>query len=542
MPLSKKSGNLNSRIAVIVAVLVFLAVGLVTAASLLLARGEMRDVLGNEQYSTLIGAGAYIDRDFDGKKALLRLLAEDVPDAALNDPREVQHFIEQHTVVREEFANVVAFDAEGKLIASLTPRKAGEPLNVRERDYFRDTVAYKEGVVSAPFLSRLSQKPVVLITQPIVDRAGRLKFIVGGSLDLTSPRIFGQLNAVKPGKTGYTFLLSGDGTVILHPDKKRILAKVTEEPGGASRSTAAALRGFEGWTEDASKAGVPALLTYRRLRTNDWIVGTVYPVAEAFAPFERARRRALATAVAVAALAGMIGWLGISKLLRPLGALQRHVAALADGGDPEVFNVPRNDEFGRLSRAFYALSKKRQAAEAALEAQALTDPLTGLANRRMFDSAMALAFARAGRGKHMLALAYLDIDRFKSINDSLGHGAGDLVLVEFARRLRGAVRITDTVVRLAGDEFTVIFENFTDHADPHVLGQKIVDAMAAPMEIDGMRLQVGTSVGICAGHTDGLTVPHFIRLADAALYQSKQEGRGRYSVHMISDDAALAAP
>ena len=534
MPLSATSGNLKKRIAVIVAVLVFFAVGLVTAASLLLAKREMRAIVGNEQYATLSGAGAYIDRDFDAKRQLLKLFAENVPAAALDDPGTLQRLIETHTTLREEFSNVVAFDPDGNAIASLGARKPGGPVNFKERDYFRDTVTYKEGVVSAPFKSLMSDKPVVVVTQPVTDQAGRLKFIIGGSIDLTSPRIYGQLNALKPGKTGYAFLITGDGTVVLHPDKKRILARVSDEPGGVSRTTAAALAGFEGWTEGNSKAGVPALLTYRRLRTNDWIVGSVYPVEEAFAPFERARLRSLAIALAVAMLAGFAGWLGISIVLRPLGALQRHVAQLSDGGgDVEVFNVARDDEFGKLSRAFYALSKKRQAAEAAMAAQAMTDSLTGLHNRRMFDGAIALAFARAARTRGMLAVAYLDIDHFKAINDAHGHGGGDAVLVEFARRLRGAVRCTDTVVRIAGDEFTVIFETFTEHSDPHLLGQKIIDAMTPPMLIDGKRLPVSASVGICAGVTEGLTVEDFIRLADAALYRAKQEGRGRYSVRLV---------
>ena len=209
MPLSKTSGNLKTRIAIIVAVLVFFAVGLVTAASLLLAKREMRVILGNEQYSTLIGAGAYIDRDFDARRALLKLVAEEVPDFALTDLTQVQKFLELHNTLREEFSNVVAFDPDGNVIASLNQRKAGDPSNFKDRDYFRDTVNYKEGVVSAPFLSKLSMKPVVLVTQPITDDAGRLKFILGGSLDLTSPRIFGQLEAIKPGKTGYAFPVVG---------------------------------------------------------------------------------------------------------------------------------------------------------------------------------------------------------------------------------------------------------------------------------------------------------------------------------------------
>lgn len=531
----KKLGNLKSRISIALTVLVFMAVGLVTAASLVLAKREMRGVLGDEQYATLVGAGAYIDRDLNAKKTLLLSASEQVPSAILFDLKKVQRFLETRTTLREEFTNVVAFDPEGNIIASLSARKPGEPVNVKERDYFQDTVNFREGVVSAPLKSRLSGRPVVLITQPIFDGAGRLKFIIAGSLDLASPRIFGQLNVLSPGKTGYIFLLSSDGTIVLHPNKKRILSRVTEEAGGATASTAAALRGFEGWTEGVSKSGIPALLTYRRLRTNDWILGSVYPVNEAFGPFERARNQALAVSLAVAALGGLVGWLGISKLLRPLGVLQRHVVQASDeGSNLEVFNVQRDDEFGKLSQAFYALSKTRAAAEAALAVQAMTDPLTGLNNRRMFDSAIALAFARAERSKGMLAVAYLDIDRFKLINDTFGHGGGDSVLVELARRLRCAVRCTDTVVRIAGDEFTVIFENSTDLAQPGVLGQKVIDAMAQPMMVEGVSLQVSISVGICAGPTEGVTVADFIKLADAALYRSKQEGRGRFSVHLLT--------
>lgn len=533
---------LNSRIAVVVAVLVFLAVGLVTAASILLAKREMRDLLGDEQYSTLRAAGAYIDRDIDARRTVLRALAEQVPDSAGDSRGAIQRFLESHTTLREEFSNVVAFDPEGNIVASLARLAPGALLSVKEREFFRDTLNFHEGVVSAPFRSRLSGRSVVLITQPILDSRGRLMFILGGSLDLNSPRIFNQLEAFKPGKTGYIALIAGDGTIILHPDKERILSNVHTEKGGPTPATAAALAGFEGWTHGSNKRGVESLMTYRRLRTNDWIISSVYPVSEALAPFGRARDRALMTAVVVAVLAGLIGWLGIGKLLRPLGALQRHVAKLAvDGDNVEVFNVARKDEFGKLSRAFYALSKQRQQAEAALAAQAMTDPLTGLHNRRMFDAAVLQAFARGERSGSLLALAYLDIDRFKSINDSLGHGNGDLVLVEFARRLKHAVRAMDTVVRIAGDEFVVIFEGLGSTDEAAMLGQKIIDAMRAPMRVGALDLPVSTSIGICAGAVAHASVHDFVTRADAALYRAKQQGRGRYVVDVLARPVDIAA-
>lgn len=536
-----KFTNLKTRIAIIGALLVLISIAVITTTSLMLARAKTRDILGAEQYATLTGAGAYIDRDLDGKKVLLQSISEQIPADVIEDATRVQQFISSRASLREAFSNVIAIDPAGKIIASINARKSSEPLNVSERDYFRDTMTNHEGVVSAPFKSRLSGKPVVLITQPVTDAAGRVRFIIGGSLDLSSARIFGQLQALSPGKTGYLWLLTGDGTIILHPDTQRILQRVDREKGGVTASNAEALRGFEGWTQGSTKAGVEALLTYRRLRTNNWIVASVYPVDEAFEPFHQVRTQAFATALGVAVFAGIMGWLGVARLLRPLSALERHVARLSDdSGDIEAFNVQRQDEFGNLSRAFFALSKKRASAEAALSMLAMTDPLTGLSNRRMFDSAMVLAYARAERSHGMLAVAYLDIDRFKAINDSLGHSAGDLVLIEFGRRLRTAVRVTDTVVRIAGDEFTVIFETFNEHGDPDALGRKIIEAMAAPMLIEGRELQVGASVGICAGATTGIAPAEFIRRADAALYQSKQQGRGRYFVDLIDAGAVRA--
>lgn len=533
----KKFNNLKTRIAITGALLVLVCILVITATSLLLAKSKTREILGAEQYSTLSGAGAYVDRDIDGKRLLLRSFAEEIPADLIPDKTRIQQYISSRPSLREAFSNVIAIDSTGNVIASINPRKSSDPINVSERDYFRDTLMYHEGVVSAPFKSKLSGKPVVLITQPIFDGSGRLQFILGGSLDLSSARIFGQLQALRPGRTGYLWLMAGDGTIILHPDSERILKRVDREQGGVTQPTANALQGFEGWTQGKTKAGVDALLTYRRLRTDDWIIASVYPVEEAFEPFNQLRGQTFATALAVAVFAGIMGWLGVARLLRPLSALQRHVARLSDdSGDIEVFNVARQDEFGNLSRAFFALSKKQALAEAALSMQALTDPLTGLSNRRMFDTAIKLAFARAERSKSMLAVAYLDIDHFKAINDSLGHSAGDLVLVELGRRLQTAVRITDTVVRIAGDEFTVIFETFSDPINPDALGRKIIEAMAAPMSIEGHQMQVGISVGICAGVTKGVQLEDFIRRADAALYRSKQEGRGRYFVDLIGPD------
>jgi diguanylate cyclase (GGDEF)-like protein len=527
------SSTLKSRVTVLLIVLVFLSAGLVALASLYIAERQMRTVVGDQQQALLASVAAYIDQDLDGKRALLTGLAEQIDVATLHDARRLQTLLERRLSLRDEFFNVVAFDASGELVANLDDRRNIGKLNVAGRDYFQAVLAARKGVTSAPFKSQVSGKPTVLVTEPVYGTDGKLVYVLAGAIDLQRPSFFGRLNTLKPGATGYLFIVTTDGLVVQHPDTTRLLANV-RDGGYASASMLAALQGFEGWVSGVGHTGVPALLSYKRLRTANWIVGSVYPLGEALMPFIDMRFKSLIASAAVAVVAGLLGWLTVLRLLRPLRALRRHVADLAAGGtDISVFNVGRRDEFGDLSRAFYGLSRQRAQAEAALAALARTDVLTGLHNRRMFEETFNVAIARARRTHTLLALAYLDIDHFKHINDTLGHGMGDRVLVEFAARLKDAVRATDTVARLAGDEFVVIFENLTDPRLPEVMGEKILAAMRPPFALGDASLAISASVGIAIGAVQDATMEHFLSTADAALYEAKEAGRARFSARDV---------
>ncbi len=537
-------GTLKFRITVVVVFLVMLAAGLVAYVSLQLAERQMRAVMGDQQFALLSSAAAYIDGDLVAKKSLLMTLREQIAHEKYRSPASIQGFLEAHSTLRDEFFNVVALDATGKLIANLNDRRVIGTVNFSQRDYFTDTVKSREGLISRPFKSALSGKPVVVVTEPVFDAAGKLIYILGGAIDLQRPRFFGQLESLKSGKSGYLFMLTTDGTVIHHPDKERVLLKVTAEAGGAVASTLAAMNGFEGWVEGKTKRGVAALITYKRLRKTEWIIGAVYPVNEAFAPLIEMRKNALIASAAVAIAAGLVGWLAIIRLLRPLGALRKHVARISDGSaNIGVFDVKRKDEFGELSRAFFLLSQQNRTAEDNLVRLVRTDPLTGIHNRRMFEEVFHAAIARADRNQRYLALAYLDIDRFKHINDTYGHGVGDQVLVEFARRLRVAVRTTDTVARLAGDEFVVIFENLTGDSEAGRLANKILASIRPNFIVGDLALTVTTSIGIAINPNGSANVDQFMEESDQALYEAKSAGRNQYAVHrVVAGDGARPLP
>lgn len=224
-------------------------------------------------------------------------------------------------------------------------------------------------------------------------------------------------------------------------------------------------------------------------------------------------------------------------MLRPLGALRKHVAQVSSGQSQiSVFDVQRKDEFGELSRAFYELSREREKAEADLAAIAKTDMLTGINNRRMFDESLQAAMARAKRSGSIIGLAYLDVDHFKTINDTRGHGIGDEVLVEFAKRLKSTVRVSDTVARLAGDEFVIIFEQLADEAVPYMIAEKIILLIREPFHLTDGVLYVTTSIGIALREAKLVTPITILAAADSALYLAKRAGKNGYSISHSEQD------
>jgi diguanylate cyclase (GGDEF)-like protein len=182
-----------------------------------------------------------------------------------------------------------------------------------------------------------------------------------------------------------------------------------------------------------------------------------------------------------------------------------------------------------ISRSIrYAIERKR--AEVALAHQALHDPLTGLPNRALFLDRLENALARAQRGSAGIGVLFLDLDRFKVVNDSLGHEAGDRLLLDVANRLRGVVRPGDTVARFGGDEFTILCD-VRDERDAVLIAERVAAAVEAPFTLDDNEAFLTTSLGIAltTGREEA-DAEALIRDADAAMYRAKERGKSRYEL------------
>jgi diguanylate cyclase (GGDEF)-like protein len=177
--------------------------------------------------------------------------------------------------------------------------------------------------------------------------------------------------------------------------------------------------------------------------------------------------------------------------------------------------------------------ERRTAVRASVQIEHLAyyDGLTALPNRELFIDRLSLALVQAHRDSKKLAVLFLDLDRFKQINDSLGHSVGDELLRAMAKRVHEAVREGDTLARLGGDEFTLLLPGVHNAAEAARIAQKLLEAVRCPFQLQGRELFVTTSIGISLYPEDGVDAESLIRSADIAMYRAKEQGRDRFQLY-----------
>lgn len=208
-----------------------------------------------------------------------------------------------------------------------------------------------------------------------------------------------------------------------------------------------------------------------------------------------------------------------SKLINQLRVMAEKVES---GTLPEPVTTQRKDELGTLAATINRMGRHDKATQ-----QANTDPLTGLANRRGVLQKLDAAFKR----NQPLTLFYIDLDKFKPVNDQYGHEAGDAVLQKVAELFQACVRENDTVCRLGGDEFLIVYYGLTDRALIEERAKKIMDMINEPIWVNDLRVKLGASIGITIAPEDGGTVEALMQAADETMYAVKKAGRNAYKFY-----------
>jgi diguanylate cyclase (GGDEF)-like protein len=240
-----------------------------------------------------------------------------------------------------------------------------------------------------------------------------------------------------------------------------------------------------------------------------------------------------------------------NTVVRPLQQLSLASKAIGKGKLDTRITLDSCEEFSELSDHFNNMSEKIKKSAQEIQFMAYHDALTLLPNRRMFQYLLSNNLASAKRKKETLALLFLDLDNFKTINDDLGHEVGDLLLKSFAARIGQTLREEDTigkddshkdldlVSRLGGDEFTVVLPHLHNHVDASVVAQRILKAMQTAFVVEGHQLYVSTSIGIALYPGDANDVEGLVKCADIAMYNAKMAGRNTFKFFTQAMNVAI---
>lgn len=410
-----------------------------------------------------------------------------------------------------------------------------ETLKLRSGEvYFSEFGINHEGDASEE-----QQQPVFNMASPVV-RWGAVEAVV--VVRVAANPFLAYFRKSLPENFGF-YLCNRWGDILVHPDPaqtfgfdrgQRILLQDTLAPVAQIVEGRSNELMMDAQEEDAE----PRVFSFTRLPVGGageerfLVAGLSQPTAVVQDEVLELGRGILKMLLILSAVGMLLATLVSRAMTRPLQAMVRAARAFSLGEPHGALPVERQDEVGELARSLSDMEQQitRQIAELNASRDSMAhlahhDLLTGLPNRRMFEQRLEQALELSRRSGRACALFFVDLDDFKSINDDLGHAAGDAVLQATARTIVAAVRQADTVARLAGDEFTVLCENVdTDEAALHI-AEKLQQAFAQPLQLGGKSLEVHASIGLSLFPRDAHDAQSLLASADAAMYRVKQSRR-----------------
>ena len=431
------------------------------------------------------------------------------------------------TVCRDVFSGLASIQAQGHLHlfrsdGSLVCSLQAPELPVEEipkGDWFQRVIDTGEPVNGGTAVDLLSGHPAVVVAVPVEGSDGQVGVLAAvlytGSAPLELPTgaspqmVLIELNAERNLVLG----TSAGAPVRTGPIVDSWLTKPLPHGAQTVVDTDGVTRIYE--ELEAAEIG--------------WVILAGLPRSVAVAAAEQELRRNLWLAGAVLLVVAGLGFILHRRLARPVRKLRTAIeAARNDDGARAPVEGPA--EIAEVAEAFNETITRRRELEVQLAHQALHDPLTGLPNRTLLSDRLNQALARQRRGGHAVVVAFMDLDRFKLINDSKGHPVGDALLVSLARRLEAAMRSEDTVARFGGDEFVVVSEGVGDDGDVAAIAHRLKAALDEPFMLSTESLRISGSIGLAVSRNEE-TADELIRNADAAMYAAKEKERGGFAIY-----------
>ncbi len=448
---------------------------------------------------------------------------------------------------------LVRVDRNGKALirvpaAGLRPRQhypyvTGTLRLARGDIYLSDiTINHEQGTHSA------LNKPTVTVSTPVFSHGGKRLGLIVINIDLNG--LARLLKSNLP--SAYQLYLSNQwGDFLIHPDEaqtfgfdrgKRILiqdsfASVLPLIQGKSMSVVMNVDTIP-QKQDGHVAAFIRLPFGDTIERRFVILGLSQPIENITQETSRLSWNTIQIILVFSGLALILSALVSRIVTGPLNAMVKSINLFSKEHVTSTLPLTRHDELGVLSRSFHDMQTEIMAhlselndSRKALDHLARHDTLTGLPNRRMFYDRLEHAIANSRRNGKQLAVLFVDMDRFKEINDTFGHAVGDSVLINIATLLKSSVREVDTVARLGGDEFVILLDMIGDPQHARTIAQKLHDLLQPAMQIDGRELIVHVSIGIGIFPEDGKDADELMQNADRAMYRAKSQGRNAFGFH-----------
>jgi diguanylate cyclase (GGDEF)-like protein len=477
---------------------------------------ELKQTISSQQLTLLTVVAQDIDQKLiSAQKALVAVSAEVTPDI-VNDPDAAQQFLNNRPGARSIFDNALfLFSKQGRIIAEAPyiPNRRGRDISYRP--YYKKTIATRQPVISAPFLStHTPDTPSVMFTAPVLDQNGQVIAILGGGLNLLKDNFLGELSRTRIAKSGYLYLFAADRTMIMHPDRSRIMAK--DVPQGANKLWDRALAGFEGADENTNSRGLRALTAVKHIQATDWIIASNYPLNEAYQPIYQIQQFFIVAVIMSAFFTVLVVRIIMGRFTNALVQFAQHVKYISSKtGADRLFRLDSRDEIGLLAKTFNIMIQDQDDKSDELLHISTHDALSGLYNRAYFDEEMK----RLSSGRIApISVVMADIDDLKICNDTYGHSVGDALVKATAQILLDSFRVEDAVARIGGDEFAVLLPGVdAGHAE---IAMKRVKSLADKYEMIADGIPMSISLG-CATAESPAGLEEAFKHADQQMYLDK---------------------
>jgi len=508
--------SITFRMTVAVCAFVILSLSLLAVVTLVYFRHELKQTITDQQNTLLTVIAQNIDQKIGAAQRTLVAVSREITPDIVNDPDAAQQYLDNRPGAKSIFDNgLFLLSRDGRIIAE-SPYIAGRRgRDISFREFYKKTISTDRPFISAPFISTHTPgTPAVLFTAPVRSKDGTLIAILGGGLNLLQDNFLGELSRTRIAKNGYLYLFAHDRTMIMHPDRSRIMEQAA--PPGANRLLDRALKGFEGVEENVNSRGLRALTSFKHLQTTDWIVGANYPLSEAYEPVQRAVKYIIAAILASVFLTIMVIRRIMGSYTDTLVLFTRHVKDISSKkGTERLFPLDSRDEIGFLARTFNRMVQDHDAKREELQYISTHDALSGLYNRAYFDEEIK----RLSCGYTTpISIVMADIDDLKVCNDRYGHSVGDELIKATSEILLESFRSEDAVARIGGDEFAVLLPGVdAEHAK---LAMKRVRALAEKYEalVEGIPMSLSLGYATVDNAAD---LPEAIKHADQQMYLNK---------------------